>query len=30
MRVKVVDVSIQVTCREDEVARVKEELNEWF
>lgn len=27
---KVVDVSIQVTCREDEVTQVKSELNAWF
>jgi hypothetical protein len=30
MRVKVVDVSIQVTCREDEARQVEAELNDWF
>jgi hypothetical protein len=29
-RVKVVDVSIQVTCREDEAGQVTAELNNWF
>ena len=30
MKTKVVDVSIQVTCLEEDVAQVCEELNRWF